>query len=191
MSYRITDTHVYFLGSYFSQWAKTPFSGVLPTVRATSSGVLLRPLGILRFNCCEQYMMAAKASVFNDQETLKAIMDAEHPAEQKKLGRLVKNFDQATWESVARDIVYLGNFYKFTQHADAREFLDESGTKTIVEGADYDPVWGVKIDWADPAIEDEANWKGTNWLGQCIMRVREDITAHGLSADPWKLKRPW
>ncbi|MNK46301.1 hypothetical protein D3C87_650840 [compost metagenome] len=189
--YRSTDTHVYFLGGFFSQWAKTPFTGSVPLLRPSSSGPILRPAGSLRFNCCEQFMMAGKAMVFNDQDAMLAIMDAEHPAEQKKLGRTVKNFDQAIWEKVARDIVYIGNFYKFAQHTASRDFLDESQQKIIVEGADYDPVWGVKIAWDDPAIEDEANWKGTNWLGQCIMRVRDDLAVHGLNADPWKLRKPW
>ena len=189
--FMITDTHVYFLGGYFSQWAHTPFSGTLPTYRATSSGGHLSRYGSFRFNCCEQYMMAAKAAVFNDPETLLKIMDATHPAEQKKLGRLVKNFDVDIWNSVARDVVFLGNFYKFTQHVEARQFLDDAEQRVIVEGADYDPIWGVLLSWDDPAIKDEANWNGTNWLGQCIMRVRDDLAVHGNNADPWKLIRPW
>lgn len=191
-SYRITDTHVYFLGSYFSQWAASPFTGRLPGLRAFTEGTLLRPVGSLRFNCCEQYMMAAKAMVFNDQATLMEIMDATHPAEQKKLGRKVANFDVDVWNKHARNIVHLGNFYKFTQHQPSRDFLDSVGDRIIVEGADYDPVWGVKVAWDDPKIEDEANWQGTNWLGQCIMRVREDIAAGAdQHIDAWKLIRPW
>lgn len=189
--YRATDTHVYFLGGFFSQWARTPFTGALPQLRQTPSGPVIQPAGSLRFNCCEQFMMASKALIFNDQDTLLEIMEAEHPAEQKKLGRKVKNFEQVIWEIVARDIVTIGNYYKFTQHLASYDALIDAGNRIIVEGADYDPVWGVKISWDDPAIEDEANWKGTNWLGQCIMRVREDIAAHGKNADPWTLRRPW
>ena len=192
MSFRSTDTHHYFLGGYCSQWAATRFNGTLPIVRASGSGaLLLRPYASFAFNTAEQFMMASKAVMFNDPETLQDIMMASHPGDQKKLGRKVKNFDVDVWNQHARNVVYLGNFYKFAQDEAARNFLDSLGQRRIVEGASYDPIWGVKLDWSDMRIEDEANWAGTNWLGECIMRVRDDIAAHGKDADPWKLMRPW
>ena len=191
MNFRLTDTHVYFLGGYFSQWAHSPFSGAIPGLRYTSSGQQLHPVGTIRFSCCEQYMMAAKAMMFEDQETLLEIMDATHPGDMKRLGRKVKNFDVDVWNRHARDVVYLGNFYKFTQHNGAKDFMDHTKDKIVVEGADYDKIWGVGIAWDDPQIEDEASWQGTNWLGQCIMRVREDRSIHGDSINPWTLLRAW
>lgn len=191
MSYRSTPTHHYFLGGYCSQWASTSFSGTIPVLRATSGGTRMAPFGSFAFNCAEQFMMASKASIFGDQITLQEIMWSNKPGDQKKLGRQVKNFDVDAWNLVARDIVYLGNFYKFTQDVHAADFLKDLGDRIIVEGADYDPIWGVKVAWNDPRIEDEANWAGTNWLGECIMRVRSDIAEHGKDANPWTLIRPW
>jgi ribA/ribD-fused uncharacterized protein len=191
-AYRTTDTHVYFLGGYFSQWAPSPFKGAVPYIGQNSSGPILLPyLENIKFSSCEQYMMAAKASVFEDGETLNYIMLTSDPKEQKELGRAVSNFDKTIWETYARQIVSIGNFYKFTQCEPAREFLNLAEDRIIVEGASYDPIWGVGISWQDPLIEDHANWKGTNWLGEAIMWARTQIHANPGLTDPWALRVVW
>jgi ribA/ribD-fused uncharacterized protein len=165
-----TDTHVYFVGSPFSQWwIGKPFSGEL--IVGEFAGV------VDVSNCAEQYMMASKASLFGDREALDAIQATNDPKEQKAIGRRIKNFDAEKWAAVARDCVTQGNIYKFTQDEDLGRYLLSTGDKTLVEGAWYDPVWGVKLAWDDPAILDEANWQGTNWLGECLMRVRAKMMA--------------
>lgn len=159
-----TDTHVYFLTGPFSQWHPSEFyAAIIPD----------NP--VLRFSHAEQYMMAGKAALFGDWETLAKIMDTAHPRDQKDLGRQVKNFDKQTWDTHAQDIVYKGNLAKFSQDSDLREYLLATGDKHLVEGAWYDPVWGVALAWNDPQILDSQNWKGTNWLGKCLMRVRADL----------------
>jgi ribA/ribD-fused uncharacterized protein len=125
-------------------------------------------------------MMARKAYLFQDFETLAKILLAKTPKEQKALGRVVKNFDPAIWDANARDAVARGNFAKFTQDGELHRYLDFTTGKTLVEGAFYDKIWGVGISWDDPAIEDEMNWKGTNWLGECIMKIRPQL----MSGDP-------
>lgn len=190
-TFRSTPTHVYFWGGYFSQWASTSFSGDLPGLTMISGETYLLRKEQLIFNCTEQYMMAAKASIFGDTDTLKLIMESDDPREIKALGRKVKNFDEAIWREHARNIVYLGNFYKFTQDNDAKAYLDESGSRYIVEGSPYDKIWGVGLAWDDPAIEIQANWRGTNWLGDVIMAVRDDIASFGIDENPWGLLRSW
>ena len=166
---KITDTHVYFLTGPFSQWHESSFV-------VTDDGVERK------YNCAEQYMMARKAALFQDQETHDRIMKVqpvrgrrfiEVPKEQKALGREVKNFDLKVWtEGVARGIVYKGNVAKFSQNADMKKYLLDTENRFLVEGASYDRVWGVGIDWNNPLILDEKNWKGTNWLGLTLMDVR-------------------
>lgn len=51
----------------------------------------------------------------------------------------------------------------------------DTGDKIIVEASPYDKIWGIGMAADDPDIEDQSKWKGTNWLGQAIMDVREDI----------------
>jgi len=49
------------------------------------------------FNCCEQWMMANKATTFRDMETFKFIMEAKSPSRQKDLGRMVQGYDDKVW----------------------------------------------------------------------------------------------
>lgn len=157
MSY--TDTHIYFLNGPFSQWFPSKFKD--------SYGV--------EYNCCEQYMMANKAKVFGDFDILGEIMEAESPRLQKSLGRKVKNFDEIEWNKYNEQIVVRGNFHKFTQNKNLRNFMIGTEDKILVEGAWYDHIWGVGLAWNDPMILDEKNWNGKNLLGKSLMIVREKL----------------
>ena len=57
----------------------------------------------------EHFMMAGKARLFADAQTCEQILAATTPAEAKKLGRQVKNFDSALWNQHKVDIVTTGN----------------------------------------------------------------------------------
>lgn len=168
-AHRETATHIYFLGGPFSQWWPAAF-----VERLAPNG------NRLLFNCAEQYMMARKAFLFEDFETLGKILLAPNPKEQKQLGREVRNFDPTAWDAVARDVVARGNFAKFTQDAELLRFIQAKSGKILVEGAYYDTIWGVGLSWDDPAIEDETNWKGKNWLGLCLMKIQDQL----LNGDP-------
>lgn len=129
----------------------------------------------VRYNCAEQFMMAAKARLFGDSESEAKIMKAIDPKVHQTLGRKVNNFDQAKWDANARKIVFLGNYAKFTQHEDLKQILLETGDTTLVEASPYDCVWG--IGWAEdhPNAKDRTKWRGTNWLGETLTQVREAI----------------
>jgi ribA/ribD-fused uncharacterized protein len=62
----------------------------------------------------EQYMMAEKARLFNDSETLVEIMKSNHPKQIKDLGRQVKNFNEELWIQRRYSIVLKGNYAKFS-----------------------------------------------------------------------------
>lgn len=161
---RLTDTHAYFLNGPFSQWYKSPFMQSLSD-----------ELDAIEFNCAEQFMMAGKAYLFNDEETLDQILKTSDPRKQKALGRVVKNFDADVWNAQAKTIVYRGNIAKFTQNDKIKNYLLSTETRKLVEGASYDTVWGVGLDWTDDAILNEDNWNGTNWLGEVLMQVRSSL----------------
>ena len=174
---RITDTHVFFLNGAFSQWYPCEFAAPLYGQHDS-----FRPLMVLRFNCAEQYMMAAKAALFDDLETLEEIMKVEQgkdwrdaPRQHKALGRSVKNFNEEIWKKNCFSIVENGNQNKFRQNDDLREFLLSTDKRHLVEGAHYDRIWGVGLAWDDPRIDDPANWQGTNWLGEVLMKVRDRV----------------
>jgi len=125
--------------------------------------------------CAEQYMMAAKAKVFEDYETLNKILQSTSPKEIKDLGRVVKNFKQEVWDKVKYSIVYTGNFYKFIQNYDLKTLLLNTEDSTLVEASPYDKVWGIGMSEDDPDCLDVNKWKGENLLGKAITNVRQTI----------------
>ena len=100
-------------------------------------------------------------------------MNASEPKEQKKLGRLVKNFDEDKWNEVADEIVFQGNLAKYSQNLHLKQMLLATGDKIFVECSPYDTIWGNGLNISDTLITTPDNWKGTNRLGKAIMRVRE------------------
>lgn len=125
------------------------------------------------YNCAEQYMMAEKARVFGDEDIRQKILMTEDPKEIKAMGRLVKNFDEEKWSSVASGIVFNGNFHKFGQNPNLCQFLLSTGEKVLVEASPYDTIWGIGMKETEEGIEDPYNWKGTNLLGFAMMEVRD------------------
>ena len=155
---KITDEYILFYGGIFSQWYQCYMT-----------------IDNIMYCTCEQYMMAEKARLFKDEEMLEKIMASKDPREQKKCGRKVKNFDQEKWEAIARDVVYKANYAKFTQNEDCYNELESSVGKTIVEASPYDVIWGIGLGPDDPKAKDRNEWRGTNWLGEAIMQVREEL----------------
>lgn len=155
-NYYETDKYIFFWGSCFSQWYK-------------------RDMEIDKITYCtaEQYMMVEKARLFGDNDSLEKIMNSKDPSKQKALGRKVKNFDKDKWEKAAREIVFDANYAKFSQHKDLKKQLLETGDKIIVEASPYDKIWGIGMGVDDPDILDSNKWRGTNWLGEEIMKVRD------------------
>lgn len=151
----ITDEYVFFYGGIYSQWYACSFN-----------------IFNLHYNCAEQFMMAQKAIMFKDIETFSKIMATSNPAEQKALGRTVKNFDKDQWESRCKDIVIAGNLGKFGQNKDLLNQMIETGDRKFVEGSPVDKVWGIGLGLNNPLIFDKKNWQGTNWLGECLDYVK-------------------
>jgi len=95
-----------------------------------------------QFNCAEQYMMYGKATLFEDEEIAQKILKAQHPREQKKLGRKVRNFDSIIWNANCKEIVYQGNFAKFSQDETLKKALFATQGTTLVEASPSDKIWG-------------------------------------------------
>ena len=131
------------------------------------------------YNCCEQYMMAEKARLFNDEESLKKIMASTNPKEQKALGRKVKNFDYEKWNEEKTKIVYKGNYHRFNQNEEDLKLLFETDGTTLVEASPYDKIWGIGMKENDPRALDRDQWIGQNLLGETLTKVRRDLmTVH-------------
>jgi ribA/ribD-fused uncharacterized protein len=147
-----------FIKGVFSQWHPTSFT-----------------LDGLQFATAEQWMMVEKARLFGDEEAMDAILMTPDPAEQKRLGQTVRNFDTTAWNLWKIDIVYRGNRAKFTQNKGAARQLKATGESMLVEANPRDWIWGIGLHIDDPKAHDPAEWRGTNLLGRVLTRVRDEL----------------
>lgn len=156
---KVTKEFVLFCGSEFSQWYKSEFKD--------ENGVT--------YITCEQFMMAHKALLFKDKKAYDLIMKTSNPKKCKEYGREVENFDKEIWDEYAKLIVYVGNYYKYTQNEELKNLMYKYEDKEFVEAAHYDKIWGIGLRETDKRCLDKNLWKGTNWLGECLTEVKEDI----------------
>ena len=125
--------------------------------------------------CMEQYMMAGKAQLFGDEEIRKEILECSDPKQMKALGRKVRGFDQKVWDKFKYAIVLRGNWCKFSQNRDLREFLLSTGDSVLVEASPYDNIWGIRLAASSPEARDPMKWRGQNLLGFALMEVRDEL----------------
>lgn len=146
----------FFYGGIFSQWFPSKFT-----------------IGGVEYNCAEQYMMAQKALMFDDKHYYERIMMATQPSQQKFFGRLVSNFDKVIWDTKCRAIVFDGNFAKFSQDSKLLRYLLDTGDDELVEASPTDTIWGIGLSESDERRFHKNLWRGTNWLGIELMKVRD------------------
>ena len=155
---KITDEYVFFWREYLSQWNMKSFKD--------NEGI--------EYSCAEQYMMAKKAQLFNDDEIYDLIMEDGHPKQMQTHGRQVHNFDKRVWDQNAIAIVYQGNLYKFQQNPELLEGLVATRGRTLVEASPFDEIWGIGLAEDSPWCTDRDKWRGTNWLGYTLTNLRDN-----------------
>jgi ribA/ribD-fused uncharacterized protein len=129
----------------------------------------------LEYPTAEHYMMAAKAQLFGDLESLEKILIASHPNQAKALGRGVRGFDPAIWEAKRFEIVVSANTAKFAQHPDLANFLIGTGEQVLVEASPVDGIWGIGLAANHQHVASPEHWPGLNLLGFALMEVREQL----------------
>ena len=127
------------------------------------------------YKTAEHWMMAKKAELFNDNEILAKIIKANSPAEAKKLGRQVKNYDDKLWLANRYEIVKQGNHHKFSQNKDLKTFLINTKDRVLVEASPVDPIWGIGMATDHKDILNPEKWRGLNLLGFALMEVRDEL----------------
>jgi ribA/ribD-fused uncharacterized protein len=128
-----------------------------------------------KFATAEHYMMASKAALFGDEEVRRQVMLAPNPGAAKALGRQVRSFDEAIWVRERFSIVVRANRAKFSQNVDLRTFLQNTGSRVLVEASPVDRIWGIGLSEDDEHVQNPNLWRGLNLLGFALMQVREDI----------------
>lgn len=120
-------------------------------------------------------MMAEKARMFGDLYAVAKIMSAVDPSDQKRYGREVIGFNKEVWEAKAKDVVYKASYAKYTQNPDLYRSLKATEGTTLVEASPEDCIWGIGLRKTDPRAKDRSTWRGTNWLGETLTKLREDL----------------
>lgn len=131
--------------------------------------------GDILYRTAEHYMMAGKAKLFNDMDVFRKIPEKVSPKDVKDLGRQIKNFDAAAWDAKKYEIVKQGNYLKFSQNEELKQFLLQTKSKVLVEASPVDPVWGIGLAEDDAKANDPAGWRGQNLLGFALMEVRDEL----------------
>lgn len=168
MTYNMTTYKNHHLFAYssspFSQWFAHQFDAFIGDTEYT-------------FANAEQYMMASKAHLFEDQSTFAKIMKTDDPKKMKALGRTITGFDQNVWDQYKEDIVFNGTMAKFAEPVMRKKLLDTNDL-ILVEAAPWDSIWGVGIDAATckKYIDSGIPFPGLNLLGQALMRARSKYT---------------
>ncbi|WP_428653421.1 NADAR family protein [Runella sp.] len=123
----------------------------------------------------EHWMMAQKAKLFGDEDVFEQILDAKSPAEAKKLGRQIRNFDENAWLSEREKIVVEGNFHKFNQNKALKEFLLQTQQRVLAEASPVDAIWGIGLAADHVDVLYPEKWPGLNLLGFALMEVRDRL----------------
>ena len=113
--------------------------------------------------------------LFGDTAVAGAILLTDNPAEQKDLGRMVSNYNDAAWAAVRVDIMVEGLFEKFNQNTKLKDALLATGNTVLVEASPYDTIWGIGYAEDHPNATDSTKWRGQNLLGITLMKVRDRL----------------
>ncbi|WP_298900514.1 NADAR family protein [uncultured Psychroserpens sp.] len=128
-----------------------------------------------QYKTAEHYMMAEKARLFEDKDVLEKILLSDHPHEAKKLGRQVKGFDVSVWNQHKYEFVKQGNYYKFSQNQELKNFLIKTRKRILVEASPIDKIWGIGLSSNHNDTQNPNLWRGENLLGFALMEVRDQL----------------
>ena len=157
-----------FAGLHFFHPTQSPFS------QGHEAGFALSGI---TYTSVEQYVMCARALLFDDREMAHEVLATAEQNSHERLGREVGNFDAAIWRDNARRIAYEGNCGKFMQNRELRDQLTATGNALLVEAAPDDTVWGIGLAGDDERARSKASWRGKNWQGYVLTLLREDVRA--------------
>ena len=131
--------------------------------------------GRYTYSSAEQLMMAQKALLFQDFEIFDKILKTTSPKTLKRLGKQVKNYDDAIWSQVRHLMMHRGIRAKFQQNSDLLQKLIDTNESILAECSPYDKIWGIGLAVDDVRIQETAKWKGKNLLGSILMNVRSEL----------------
>lgn len=130
-------------------------------------------------NLCFQLASAFKRGEITREQVLsrKENSDAWNTIHKKikLLGREVKNYDDEVWNKRRASVVLFGAREKFTQNADLKQILINTGDTIMVEASKFDKIWGIGLDEYTAKRTPPENWPGLNLLGQVLDYLKTEF----------------
>ena len=112
------------------------------------------------YNSVEQRFHHIKGIHFREE----MLLSEEDPGKQKQLSKSIANFSNITWDKIKDDVMKCLLMFKFSQHADMKQLLLETGTKCVLEVNHNDQYWSTGLAMGRDNF-DRKKLKGTNKLG--------------------------
>ena len=113
--------------------------------------------------------------MFNDEDTASKILKESNPAQQKRLGSNVRNFNKNVWSKAMPNIMENGVFAKYDQNPELKKKLLSTKGKIIGEASPKDNVWGIGMSMHSKTALDNKTWTGSNLLGKILMKIRDNF----------------
>ncbi len=122
------------------------------------------------FTSSWQFYLYLRAMAFGDADKANATLHL--PNEAKELDEIKGS--EAMWSFVKTGVMFLVNYFKFSQNVSLRNQLLETEDVYLAD-ATTDTTWGIGLTEDDVLAGDCSSWTGTNLLGHVLMRVRTAI----------------
>lgn len=129
----------------------------------------------IEYFCVEHYLLVNRARLFKDKEMLEKIMESKSIRQAKLFGKKIRNFNQEEWDKHKLNMSYVANLCKFQQDEVLKFKLLETENSILVNADAYDDVWGIGKKITELDIKNPHSWKGENYLGFILMKIREDF----------------
>jgi ribA/ribD-fused uncharacterized protein len=129
----------------------------------------------VRYRSVQHFYQSVKAKQFGDLKAYTMIMKATSPRTQAEIASTIENFDEKVWQKKAQEVMLRGLKLKFGQNVADREFLLGTGDSTIVFCSKHQSYWGNGLNIRDETTTDPSKWKGSNILGELLMKVRSEL----------------
>ena len=101
-------------------------------------------------------------------------MSSPDPSAHKRIGRGVRNFDNAVWDRVCEDAFLAGNLPNSHRPPTMKQHLLSTGNKRLAEASPFDPVWGIGLQ-TTPRLVIPAGGQGKNCSKKTVSIVRDSI----------------
>ncbi len=113
--------------------------------------------------------------LFQDLNSYTKLRAANTTGEMKSLGYAVKGFNSDEWARFAEEVANTFLPAKFSQNEQLKQYLLSTGSRSMIEAAPNDSLWGIGIYMYDSQLMHSKSKWGKNIIGESLMKVRQDL----------------